>query len=232
MGTLRIVVALIALGAVAPAGATTFTYDLTGDPANAVDIPLLSGSLIEKVLYLTDADTGSNLLPGITIAAGDIVNVNIALKSSLVVPESADVLFQLQTIPDIQIEPTFTQSILFSNGGVQHGPPAGATVATASLDLLSLGYSGLPFWPLTTPVLGYSFDAATDSATIGPIATRDGEPVSSATLIPSTTAIVLIYPAPPVPLPATFWLLLSGLGSLWLLLHGSPSVQTRASYIG
>jgi hypothetical protein len=89
--------------------------------------------------------------------------------------------------------------------------PPGLTDIAASGGAVVLGQ--LPQLPGDHP--SFSFDAAAMSATINDI-TLFGNPVSSVTLEADSPALIMTYPAP-VPLPAGFWLLISGLGGLRLL---------------
>ena len=211
MSTLRIVVALIALGAVAPAGATTFTYDLTADPADAVHT-------FQQILFLKDADTGSSVVPQISISPGDTVNVNITLSQPLTVPADSQVLLELQTLPDVNTAIKFAESFQYYDAGVQVTSPTGLVNIVGSQGTLTLGQLRSSFNSDPTP--SFTFDAATFTATIVDIF-QNGQPgVPSATLLEFSPQLKTNNPAP-VPLPAAFWLLISGLGSL--------SVSRRAS---
>jgi hypothetical protein len=193
------------------AGAATITYNLTGNPANLINVALPPGdSFAEEVLFLTDADTGSSVIPGTMVSPGDVINANITLSTSLTVPPGSSVQLELQSLPDGGGF-GFTESVSYFLGGTQLSQPPGLVNTVASGPALGLGQ--LPQLPGDHP--SFSFDAADLSATLNDI-TESGNPVSSATLEPASPALILLYPTP-VPLPAGFELLLSGLAGFGAL---------------
>lgn len=197
---------------VTPAGASTITYNLTGNPADLVNVPT-GDSFIEKILFLTDADTGSSQIPGVAISPGDIINANISLSGPLNVPPGSSIILELQALPAGGSVGT-AESVSYSNGGVTVAPPPGLGNISDSGGRLSLGQ-------LTTQnTPSFLFDAVALSGTVTFI-TQSGQSVSSATLQASSPDLVLLHPAP-IPVPAAMWLLLSGLGGLRFLVKRRP----------
>jgi hypothetical protein len=216
----RLLVAFVlaGVGAACSAGATTYTYDFTANPADAVTSTGRGGSYndyyVQNTLFLTNTATGTIEVPAITLNTGDTVNGTISLSTPWTIPISnwGDfVEVSLQSLDDIHTFSISTnQAVSFFDNGVQVAPPAGFDVDDNSGGALVIG--GVDTSPTTAP---FTFDQIDFSGTMTSALGPGFQEINSAPLDSANPALILFtYPAS-VPSPATPWLMLPGLLGIW-----------------
>jgi hypothetical protein len=194
-----------------PTRAATINYNLTGDPADLNTVS--SGTFLDQVLVLTNADTGLQQVPGGLISVGDTINATVTLNGALTMPASSlssELILVLAQGPGLDSF-TFTQSVSYFLHGAQVAPPAGfANILNGGSPVILGQAAGVP-----TP--SFLFDEVVYNATLDNIFQVPDGNLSSLNLLPGTPALEMLTAPSPVPLPAAIWLFLPGLGGLGLL---------------
>lgn len=225
---------LAGLGAAGAAGATTYTYDFTATPADAVISTGRGGSYndydVQSTLFLTNTATGQIEVPAITLNTGDTVNGTISLSTPWTVPTSnwGDFIeVSLQSMDDINtLSVSMNESFSFLDNGVPVATPAGFGVADNSGGALVIGILPDTFGPAGTAAFTFNqidFSGTMTSALGGGFQTINSAPLDSAN--PALT--IFTYPAS-VPSPDTLWLMLPGLLGIWAALRFNQIKTAKA----
>jgi hypothetical protein len=191
------------------ATAATITYTLTGGAAepcpSCVDPPLEAYEVnLEPVV------------PGFTLSVGDTINGTVTLSTPLTVPAGAGFngVTLLLAAPGPGYTVNYTDRISFYDNGEPVSPPGQWGDIQGPTGALILGASS------SGPSAAFTFDKLTFDSTIAGLLDPNNNSINSVNLgitVPSLDAVV-----DPVPLPATAWLLLSGIAALGV------SARTRA----
>ena len=200
---------------IAPAGAATVTYDLTGDAAaRSTDIFGGNPAPAGYTLFLTDASTGLQQVQPVTLSVGDTIIATVSVTGgALTMPASlaggsVDIgLDKGNTFID------YTESVSYYDRGVPV-TPAGFTNDIGSGGGIDLGQASL------APSASFSFDKVVFNATVTGLVDAAGA-VSSADYTAASPDLTVMYYPTPVPLPAAFWLFLSGVGGFRALVRRS-----------
>jgi hypothetical protein len=225
----RLVIAFVlaGVGATCGAKATTVSYDFTANPASLVTFTEGSGTLVDD-LFLTNTATGSNNVPAITLNDGDTIDGTLSLSSPWTMPASGikngaggALIISLQDL-DSGVGVDMNESLSFFDHGVEVSPPAGYATIEGSGGAVGIGL----LWSGASPA--FTFDQIDFSGTM--TFARSGiETVSSVSLDSANPYLeVLTNPPSTAPSPGTGWLLLAGLGCLWVMAGGRQAARHRA----
>lgn len=139
-------------------------------------------------------------------------------------PKDTDIYLSLWSTPSPAVIFSFTESVSYYDKGVLVSPPSGFNTAESSGGGLILAQG------TALPSPGFAFDEVVYSATINSIESVPGTSVSSIATNPNqyVSFDVQTYPLP-TPLPAGFWLMLSGLGGLGMLFRKRSALTSPAT---
>lgn len=217
---IALLITAVLLAAPVAGNATTITYTLTGNLSN-LSVFTETESGVSYTGYflvpLTDATTGLNILGDLTLNVGDTIDGSITLNSQLTIPASGNQSFSVYLLsgPSSGVALYFNESLDFYDKGVAVSTPANWLQPS---DAGALILAETEFSSSTDPSL--TFDTIDFSETITKILTGgDATPVSSVDLTSQFDPNLSILERTPtsVPEPATPWLLLAGLGAIWML---------------
>jgi hypothetical protein len=189
--------------------AETVTYTLTGGAA--ISCPSCVGSNLEAYkVDLVDASTGLSSLPGFTLNVGDTIDGTVTLSTPLTVPAGAGGNGVVLLIAgDGKTTFNYTDSLSFYDNGVQVAPPS--QWSNFNSEKGALVPAAFSFSLAPTPA--FTFDQLAFEATVTGMLDQNNNPINTVNL-GTFVDPVLQADVNPVPLPATVWLLLSGIGGL------------------
>ena len=204
--------------------AATVTYNLTGGAAQPCPTCSAPG----------DDDYSVNLSPvlsGFTLNVGDRIDGTVTLSTPLTIPAATGwngvVLFLLLpgSTANSMNSVTYTDSVSFYDNGQQVTPPTlwapiqGTTTALL-LGAVTAGASG-----------ALTFDKLTFDSTITGLTDQNNNPLNSVNVPGLPTFLTAI--SHPVPLPATAWLLLSGIAAIGVATrtHRRPHPGSSPNYV-
>jgi len=206
----------------APASAASITYDLAGDTAT---ITTFSAHPQWRWLDLTDAGTGSDLLPGRTLNVGDTVNLTVTLNNPV---SFTGYTVYLQDSPVGSLI-NFSSTYSYFLGGVSVPTPTPSSnwaTTSGSYDALSFGEQYVIFGPDE-----FSFDKVIVNAVITSMADPSSNPISSLALAESYPGISLYNFNPVVaatPLPGGLLLMMTALGGLGIVARRKRAASAEA----
>jgi hypothetical protein len=188
----------------APASATTFTYNLTGDTNTGYTDPAWPGW---TYVDTTDANTGSASFPGYSIHVGDTIQVTLSLNNPATFNELDLFLQEASDTANI----SYDQTVLFSLGGALVPNPS-----TGFWDGSVVAVGGLGFGSGYSPQTGtLTFDSLVLNAVITALEDPKGTGVSSIELLAFPTYVGFYNPAvATTPLPGALLLMSTALGGL------------------
>jgi hypothetical protein len=210
----RCAVVMVCFGVSTTAFSMTVTDDLTGTPQSLQG--LLNPGFQQTDLPLDSAATGRNQLPSLTVNVGDTFTGSVDFSGPVSIPAGVpgdtEVFLQLyeNTGSSTDLD-GYTASIQYFKNGVQVTPPAsiGGTSSNACC-----GYVGFNV-DLNSGNSAFTFDQLLYNVTITSISSTTGH-----TLVEGSSAPFLGFEAfnpAAVPLPASAWLLVSGLSGMGVL---------------
>lgn len=216
-------VAILALfgAAQCASAASTYTYNLTTDPTT---VNISGGTetinnkvypLIDYTFSLTNAMTGLNSVPAVTLKTGDTINGTITFSSSWTLPATADGVnlflgLQPYEVGDVPVNIT-NESIAFFNNGTPVSPPFPTDISTGAGGYLEIGIGDS--WNSTAT---FAFDQIEFSGTMTPVANSNViSPISLVSGVPTLD----VYAVSPVPEVDSYKMLFAGLGLIVLVVR-------------
>ncbi|MDQ7251387.1 VPLPA-CTERM sorting domain-containing protein [Dongia sedimenti] len=196
--------ALVALSA--PASATTFTYDLTGDTNTAYTDPAWPGW---TYIDLTDSVTGSGPHPGYTLSVGDTVQVSVMLNNPVTFTEFDIGLQGMADYSKIFFDPTYS----YFSGGIPLVAPSSGDWGTVVGVAGGFGFGG-GFSPATGT---FSFDQVIVNAVITSMFDPSSNPVSFINLTDGRYPPYIGFTGANLattPIPGALLLMMTALGGL------------------
>ena len=202
-----------------PVSAATIAYDFTGNTSRFVSQPPFPDEWLET-LTLTNSASGTAFVPGgAVLQAGDTVSTTITFNNPVTMPAgmNATIGVNLIGVTNASVVPFYGSLTLYNNGsslalpaGLQYwsavDPGTGVGVGA---NILSFGAAYL-----NLPTPSFTFDQIVLNDTISGV--NGPQSIQTSDLSNPELTLSVFQPAP-VPLPTTFWLLLSGLGGLGFL---------------
>lgn len=219
---IALLIAAALLAAPVAGNAATITYTLTGNTSDVSVFTSTNGGISYTSYFLaplTNAATGLNTLPDLTLNAGDTIDGSLTLSSPLTIPASGDQGFDIYLLsgpaPGGAVLDFSDESITLYDRGAAVPTPAN-WLRPSSAGALIVSETELS--SATDPA--FTFDTVDFSETItniftGPPGTPPVSSVILTSLFDPSLSVVERTPAS-VPEPAAPWLLVSGLGGLWI----------------